>query len=62
MNPILDRLLQPDILAVCIPIVAIVGGFTVAITKMVIHHRERMALIDRGVHPDSLQDQPGASE
>lgn len=62
MNPLLDRLLQPEILGVCIPLVALIGGFAVAITKMVIKHRERMALIERGILPDSLQELARSSE
>ena len=43
----------PGILALSIPIVAIVVGGAVAISKMFIRHRERMALIAMGIHPDS---------
>ena len=49
------RLLQPDNLALLIPIVAIIMGVIYAITMAVIHHRERMAMIERGIHPDSRQ-------
>ena len=40
------------IMVFSIPIVAIVCGSTVAIVKMVINHRERMGLIQHGIHPD----------
>ncbi len=43
---------RPDLLALLIPIVAIVGGLTVAIVKMLTRHNERMAMIERGIHPD----------
>ena len=44
---IVDKILSPDVLPLLIPIVAIIGGIAVAITMMIIHHRERMA----GVRP-----------
>lgn len=49
---VLDRILDPAILALAIPIVAILGGFSVALSRIWIHHRERMAMIERGLHPD----------
>ena len=42
----------PGILALSIPIVAIVTGGVVTIARMMIKHRERMALIEMGMHPD----------
>jgi hypothetical protein len=33
-------------------IVAIVGGGAVKIVKAIIRHRERLAMIDMGIHPD----------
>lgn len=50
---LLDRLLRPEVLVFCIPIVAIVGAFAYKITKTIIAHRERMARIEHGVEPDS---------
>ena len=35
-----------------IPIVAIVCGSVTAVVKMLIQHRERMGLIEHGLHPD----------
>ena len=35
-----------------IPIVAIVCGCVTAVVKMLIQHRERMGLIEQGLHPD----------
>lgn len=40
------------ILAISIPIVAILTAGAVTIARMVIKHRERMALIEMGMHPD----------
>lgn len=48
--------LEPDQLALMIPVVAIVCVFLVGgilgLTKLVFRHRERMAMIERGMHPD----------
>lgn len=49
---LLDRILRPDILGVMIPIVAIVAGFGLLLARRIIVHRERMAMIERGMHPD----------
>lgn len=40
------------IVALCIPIAAIVMGGLVKIVQIVIRHRERIALIRAGIHPD----------
>jgi hypothetical protein len=40
------------IMVFSIPIVAIICGSAMAIVKMVIKHRERMGLIQHGIHPD----------
>ncbi len=44
----------PDagLIALCIPVVAIVCGSVVMIVKSVIKHRERMAKIGMGIDPD----------
>jgi hypothetical protein len=47
-----ERLLQPDVLVFLIPISAILVGGAVAITKLLIRHRERLAMIEHGMHPD----------
>ena len=36
-----------------IPIAAIVIGGITGIVKMVLNHQERIAMIERGIHPDS---------
>jgi hypothetical protein len=41
-----------------IPIVAIIGGTFSGVLKMMIVHRERMAMIRQGIHPDALTAKP----
>lgn len=45
----------PDagIIALCIPVVAIIFGSITVIVKSVIKHRERMAKIGMGIDPDA---------
>ena len=55
MNDIINRMFEnPDIFYVLLSVVAIVAGAVViiVIAKLVITHRERMAMIRRGIHPD----------
>jgi len=47
-----DLLRRPDFVVFLIPITAILVGGVIAITKMGIAHRERMAMIQQGIHPD----------
>ena len=49
----LDNLMNPGVLAMLIPIVAIIAGAAIAITKMIIQHRERLAMIESGRNPDA---------
>ena len=44
----------PDagLIALCIPVVAIVCGSLIMVVKSVIKHRERMAKIGMGIDPD----------
>jgi hypothetical protein len=51
------RLLEPEILVFCIPIVLIALGGLVKLSKMFIDHRERMAMIEMGIHPDCPPDE-----
>jgi hypothetical protein len=51
------RDVSPGTLSMLVPIVAIICGIGYAITKAVIHHRERMAMIERGMNPDAPQSQ-----
>ena len=48
---------EVEILALLIPIVAIIAAAVVAVVKIIIKHQERMAMIERGMHPDQLQDE-----
>jgi hypothetical protein len=42
-----------------IPIAAIVVWGITEVTKMILTHQERLAMIERGIHPDSVKkDQP----
>jgi hypothetical protein len=36
-----------------IPIVAIIIGGVIAVTKMILSHQERIAKIERGIDPDA---------
>lgn len=44
--------LQPANLALLIPITAIVAFTAVVLVKLLIRHRERIAMIEQGLHPD----------
>jgi len=47
----LDKLLDPGSLALLIPVLVIVGGIIAIVTK----HRERMAMIEKGMNPDQAK-------
>ena len=47
------RLLSPSVLVFLVPITGIIVGGAIAITHAVIRHRERIAMIQHGIHPDS---------
>jgi hypothetical protein len=51
-NTIWSRLLSEDVLPLLIPIMGIVSITIAVIVKKVFAHRERMAMIERGIHPD----------
>jgi len=55
MNHFIDWLRDagPATLGILVPIIAIIMGVGFAITKAITHHRERMAMIERGIHPDA---------
>ena len=44
------------LLVFSIPIVSIIGGCITAIVKMLITHRERVKMIENGMHPDYPPD------
>ena len=52
MENIMNSLLSSATLPFLIPIVAIIVGGVVVVVKILIRHQERMAMIDRGMHPD----------
>ena len=39
-----------------IGIIAVGGGIIFALAQKIMHHRERMAMIERGIHPDYADD------
>jgi cation transporter-like permease len=41
-----------------IPIVAIISGTVGTVTKMIITHNERMAMIRQGMNPDAVTAKP----
>lgn len=43
---------EPETLVFLIPMLAILVGGIIAIVKILIRHRERMTLIEHGIHPD----------
>jgi hypothetical protein len=50
-----DKFSNPAIFGMLIPIVAILAWAAITITKMIINHRERLAMIERGRNPDALR-------
>ena len=44
-----------------IVITGIIGGI-VAVVKLISHHRERMAMIDAGMHPDQYKEKGGSED
>jgi hypothetical protein len=54
----LTRLLDADVMVFLIPIVALLVGGILGIIKLVMRHKERMAMIERGMHPDSKDNEP----
>ena len=53
-----DRILQPQVLSMLIPISAILMVGAVMITKLIIRHRERLAMIEQGMNPDAPAEAP----
>lgn len=47
-----DKVLDPAVIAVLIPIVAIVGGLSIGGLKMYLRHQERLEKIRHGIDPD----------
>ena len=38
-----------------IPIIAIIVGGVIGVTNLILKHQERIAMIERGIHPDAPQ-------
>jgi hypothetical protein len=53
----LSFLRYPSSLVMLIPIVAILVTGILGIVKLLLRHRERMAMIERGLHPDYPPEQ-----
>jgi hypothetical protein len=56
----MERMLDPQIVAMLIPIAAIIMGGIYVIAKAYMRHKERLAMIERGMHPDiaEAEDHP----
>ncbi len=52
-----SHLIRSDTLAMMIPIGGIIVGGIIGIVAIIFRHRERMAMIDRGIHPDHLPEE-----
>ncbi len=51
MDHLLDRIFALG--GLLVPIVALIVGGVIAVTKMVHEHNERLAKIERGINPDA---------
>jgi hypothetical protein len=52
------NLFHPTGMPFLVAITAILVGGVIAVSKMIIRHRERMAMIERGMHPDEKREKP----
>ncbi len=55
-NTLWQKLLEPEVLGilfalVCV-IIVVVALMTIGIVRMIHKHRERIAMIEQGIHPD----------
>ena len=57
---LISLLTDPIFLAIIIPVTAIIVWGIVTVVKAMIRHQERMAMIDRGIHPDHPPDENAA--
>ena len=48
----MDRLLDPGLVGLLVPIVGTVGLFAALIVRRVAWHKQRMAMIEQGLDPD----------
>lgn len=51
-----DKLLDADVLSLLIPLVAIIGYFCVRAIDRTFKYRERIAMIEQGIDPDSRRE------
>ena len=52
-----EQLFSPEIAVFAVAVVAIIVGPIVAIVYGLMRHRERMAMIEQGMHPDHPPDE-----
>ena len=50
------EIIQPDTLALIIPICVIIGGVILALAFAIMRHRERIAKIEHGIDPDAKRN------
>jgi hypothetical protein len=50
---LIEMLLRPSTLALLIPIIAIIGGYSVSALKAHHRHQERIEKIKHGIDPDT---------
>ena len=48
----MDRMMDPQVFSMLIPIAVIIMGGTYAIARAYMRHKERIAMIERGMNPD----------
>lgn len=51
----LSDVLEPQVLVFLVAIIAIIVGGAIAIAKMLIRHKERLAMIEKGMDPDRAE-------
>ena len=51
-----ELLNHTELFGIMIPIVAILAMAVIVTTKLAMRHRERMAMIERGMHPDHPEE------
>lgn len=59
---LLERAMQPEVLGILVPIVAMLAVTAVWITKLWIRHRERMAMIEMGMNPDQRPEKAAGND
>ena len=56
----MERMLEPQVVSMLIPIAAIIMGGIYITAKAYMRHKERLAMIERGMNPDQpeVEDNP----